>query len=200
MVLEATVLMGLLGQCQNSVEPDILKRLIDIESSSNPNAIAIIGAASISQPATPLDAINIAHDLDSKKFNYSVGLMQINKHNFAPQGLTIETAFDSCRNIQAGANIFADCFERAKTQSPNKPRDALLNDAASCYYSGNFTRGYQPDSNGISYIDRFNGLASSSTIKRSDVKSTTPVSKAAIEDLSPSTTNQPWDVFGDFSL
>lgn len=194
MILETAMLMGLLGQCQHRVETDILKRLIDIESSRNPYAIAVVGATAVTQPQNQRDAIAIAHDLDSKGVNYSLGLMQINKHNLATYGLTIETAFDGCRNIQAGAAIYAACLTRAESTYPSKSREALLNDAASCYYSGNFTRGYQPDHNGVSYVSRFQSTTPTLT------QSVPPPSKSAIEDISPSTTAQPWDVFGDFSL
>lgn len=197
MILELATVISLLGQCQNQVEPSVLKRIIDTESSSRPFAIAVVGADSVSQPKTKEDAIQIAKDLEEGGFNFSVGLMQVNKNNFHAHGLTIESAFDSCKNIEAGAAIYSDCYHRAKKKYPSKPNKELLDDAASCYYSGNFLRGYKPEgSKKLSYVDKFNTakpLPKNGVIKESypsEEVQHVPVKSQQV---------QPWDVFGDFA-
>jgi type IV secretion system protein VirB1 len=79
--------------------------------------------------------------LERAGYNYSVGLAQINKHNFAKFGLTFETAFDACPNLHAGAEILKECFDRAN--QVRRDEQAALRDAFSCYYSGNFLTGYK---------------------------------------------------------
>lgn len=196
MLLELSALIPLLNTCQSQVDASILKRLIDNESSRNPYAIAVVGANVINQPNTLEDAIQIATDLEKDGFNYSLGLMQINKKNFPAYGLTIEQAFDACTNIEVGADIYAKCYQRAKQQSPNKPHPQLLDDAASCYYSGNFSRGYKEEGKqGISYVEKFN---------RADKLPTQIISESYDSHPESSTPNPPkqahsWDVFGDFS-
>ncbi|WP_085344647.1 lytic transglycosylase domain-containing protein [Vibrio sp. ArtGut-C1] len=196
MLLELSALIPLLNTCQSQVDASILKRLIDNESSRNPYAIAVVGANAINQPNTLEDAIQIATDLDKDGFNYSLGLMQINKKNFPAYGLTIERAFDACTNIEVGADIYAKCYQRAKQQSPNKPHPQLLDDAASCYYSGNFSRGYKEEGKqGMSYVEKFN---------RADKLPTQIISESYDSHPESSIPNPPkqahsWDVFGDFS-
>lgn len=195
MLLELSALISLLNTCQNQVDASILKRLIDNESSRNPYAIAVVGAKAINQPDNQADAIQIATDLENEGFNYSLGLMQINKKNFPAYGLTIETAFDACTNIEVGADIFAQCYHRAKQQSSDKTHQQLLDDAASCYYSGNFSRGYQGEGKrGISYVEKFN---------RADKlpPQTIPESYDSSESFQPPVPQRvhTWDVFGDFS-
>ncbi|OCH65467.1 hypothetical protein A6E00_13440 [Vibrio diabolicus] len=196
MLLELSALIPLLNTCQSQVDASILKRLIDNESSRNPYAIAVVGANAINQPNTLEDAIQIATDLDKDGFNYSLGLMQINKKNFPAYGLTIEKAFDACTNIEVGADIYAKCYQRAKQQSPYKPHPQLLDDAASCYYSGNFSRGYKEEGKqGMSYVEKFN---------RADKLPTQIISESYDSHPESSTPNPPkqahsWDVFGDFS-
>jgi type IV secretion system protein VirB1 len=79
--------------------------------------------------------------LERDGFNYSVGLVQVNKKNFAKYGLTLTTAFDPCRNVKAGAGILKNCFFGAR--SSTKDEQAALRAALSCYYSGNFSTGFR---------------------------------------------------------
>lgn len=79
--------------------------------------------------------------LERNGYNYSVGLAQVNKHNFAKYGLTLDTAFEACPNLHAGGEILTDCFLRANRVRQDE--QAALRDAFSCYYSGNFITGYK---------------------------------------------------------
>lgn len=198
MILELSALIPLLNACQTQVDASILKRLIDNESSRNPYAIAVVGASSVNQPNNLDDAIQIATQLEKDGFNYSLGLMQINKKNFPAYGLTIDTAFDACTNIEVGADIFAQCYHRATKQSPEKTHQEHLDDAASCYYSGNFSRGYQGEGRqNLSYVEKFN---------RAEKLPASTISESynSLPELEISTPKAPtqtptWDVFGDFA-
>ncbi|CAH1563250.1 lytic transglycosylase domain-containing protein [Vibrio owensii] len=199
MLLELSALIPLLNTCQSQVDASILKRLIDNESSRNPYAIAVVGAKPVNQPKTKLEAIQIASDLEKQGFKYSLGLMQIYKENFPAYGMTIETAFDACKSIEVGADIYAKCYHRAKAQAPNKAHQQHLDDAASCYYSNNFARGYQGEGEkGLSYVEKFNRAKKlpSNTISES-YDSTLESSQPS--KPTPSKQAHSWDVFGDFS-
>ena len=67
------------------------------------------------------------------KYNYSVGLSQINKTNFAAQNLSKDNMFDACDNLQAGSLILKECYDRLK----DWPK------AYSCYYSGDAVTGFR---------------------------------------------------------
>lgn len=154
-ILAKAALLTLLTQCQNDVSPSILKRLVDVETHSNQYAIAIVGGGAI-YPKSLKEAVVAADKLEADNKNFSVGLMQVNKFNFDKYGLNTTTAFDACKNIAAGSLIYTRCYHRAKQNHPNRSQSELLNDAASCYYSGNFLRGYKKEGkNNTSYVDKF---------------------------------------------
>lgn len=198
-VIAKAALLTLLTQCQADVSPSILKRIIDVETHSKPYAIAVVGGGSI-YPESLTDAVQSIETLEAQEKNYSVGLMQVNKHNFERYGLNKTNVFDACQNIKAGASIYAQCYYRAKEKHPKRAQADLLNDAASCYYSGNFLRGYKKESNGKSYVDKFS--ASSKIPKKMIAEAYSDenhLDESALENMSetPPKRSQ-WDVFGDF--
>lgn len=77
----------------------------------------------------------------------------MNRFNLAKHGETYDTIFEPCRNIKVGAAILKDCYVRAKAKMSDE-QDALRA-AFSCYYSGNFTRGFIPERAGApSYVQK----------------------------------------------
>lgn len=198
MILESALILSLANQCQTNVSTDIIQKLISIESAGDPFAIAIKGVPIVKQPKTKEEAISAIKQLDSLGFNYSVGLMQVNHANFKKYGLTLDTAFDYCPNIKAGSEIFLECLNRAKAKYSSKSESQIINHAASCYYSGNFTYGFKKEgSNNVSYVDKFNGVRikpnSPESIKTHRIQT---ASDNLPERKQPS---EPWDVFGDFT-
>ncbi|MDG6896381.1 lytic transglycosylase domain-containing protein [Volucribacter amazonae] len=165
--LSINMLFNLFAQCAADVAPETLHTLIGVESSRNPYAIAVVYAPNtpsenklqFKQPNTESEALNIITALETPpKYHksYSVGLMQVNSTNFKTYGITQENMFNACKNIEVGANIFKDCYINAKKNNPQKNEQELLRIASSCYYSGNETRGFKPDNNNTSYVDRIN--------------------------------------------
>lgn len=128
-------------QCAPEIHPNTLAHVVQVESGYNPFAIGVVGAHLERQPRNRGEAIATAAWLEAKHYNYSVGLGQVNKNNFAKYGLSIEAAFDPCPNLHAAAAILKDCYERALRSQPDQ--QAALRDSFSCYYSGNFTTGYK---------------------------------------------------------
>ncbi len=119
-------------------------RVIAVESSGNPNAVGIVSGALEWQPRTRPEALVTIKMLETHGVNYSVGLGQVNKHNFRRYGITAEQALEPCTNLRVAADILKDCFLRAKQRKASQQDvQRALRDAFSCYYSGNFTTGYR---------------------------------------------------------
>lgn len=143
----------LAAACAPSIHPTTLKAVVTTESSWNPYAIGVVAGRLERQPRSQDEAIATARELERQGFNFSLGLGQVNRYNLARYGETYETVFDPCRNLQAGAAILQDCFVRAKKRLGDDQQ--ALRAAFSCYYSGNFTRGFQPDQAGQpSYVQK----------------------------------------------
>lgn len=143
----------LAAECAPDVHPTTLKGVVTTESSWNPYAIGVVGGRLDRQPRSHAEAVAAARELERKGFNFSMGLGQVNRYNLAKYGETYETIFEPCRNLKAGGAILKDCYQRAKAKLGDE-QDALRA-AFSCYYSGNFTRGFKSDSPGQpSYVQK----------------------------------------------
>ncbi|AJP60183.1 lytic transglycosylase (plasmid) [Pandoraea vervacti] len=143
----------LAAQCAPDVHPSTLRGVVSTESSGNPYAIGVVGARLERQPRTLAEAVATARELERQGFNFSMGLGQVNRGNLARYGETYETVFDPCRNLKAGGAILKDCYARAKARMRDEQR--ALRAAFSCYYSGNFARGFRPDKAGQpSYVQK----------------------------------------------
>ena len=148
--------------CAPDVHLTTLKAVVRTESAGNPFAIGVVGTSLQRQPQSLAEAVSTVRELDRKGLNFSMGLGQVNKQHLSKYGLTYESIFDPCKNLSAASQILRDCFERARSRLQDE--QAALRAAFSCYYSGNFVRGFQPDTPGqISYVDK---VVSQSTDKR----------------------------------
>lgn len=129
-----------------------MERIALVESGKNPFAIGVVGGKLVRQPKSAAEAIATAKALDVAGWNFSLGVGQVNKFNLARFNLDFHSVFDPCNNLRAGAAILAECDLRARKQFSGKE---AIDAAHSCYYSGNFTRGQQPDTpGGTSYVQR----------------------------------------------
>lgn len=142
----------LADRCAPDVAPQVLERLMKVESSFNPYAIGVVGGRLARQPRHKEEAIATAQYLAQAGWNFSLGLGQVNRHNLDKYGLDYETVFDPCHNARAAAGIFNQCLRRASVKF--SPQQAQLA-AFSCYYSGNFRRGFLPEGQAqTSYVER----------------------------------------------
>ena len=138
-------------QCAPGVHPTTLQAVVRTESGFNPYAIGVVGGHLSHQPRTRAEAVATANALAAQSLNFSMGLGQVNKAHLPRFGLNYETVFDACTHLQAGARILQECYDRARTQGGP---ERALNAAISCYYSGNFSRGFQVERTGTSYVQR----------------------------------------------
>lgn len=139
--MDTTAFVALALACAPSVHIDTAEALVRVESSFNPWAIGVVGGALNRQPASRAEALATATALHASGWDFSAGLGQINVRNFTRLGLTLQTAFEPCSNLAAMQVVLTDCFERAAASSHHKQR--ALRRALSCYYSGDFSTGFQ---------------------------------------------------------
>lgn len=204
-VIDGKVLLALFAQCAADVAPETLETLIGVESSRNPYAIAVVydprtpfdKKFRFSLPQTKEEALKVVEKLEKLKTHksYSLGLMQINSVNFKAYGVAPHELFNVCKNIEIGAEIFKSCYLNARKNNSSKNEQELLRLAASCYYSGNETRGYVKEKNGQSYIDKINAAIPNNYV----VPAIKPL-ESALSNQQPInfSRSKEWDVFGDF--
>lgn len=125
--------------CAPLVDLGTARALVKVESDFNPHAIGVVAGALARKPGSRAEALATTRSLQAGGWNYSVGLAQINVHNFQRVGLTNDSAFDPCANLAAMQALLVDCYGRVA--SNNLPQRALRQ-ALSCYYSGNPRTGF----------------------------------------------------------
>lgn len=127
--------MELMGCSGLAVPAEVMHHVVRVESSYNPYAIGVVGGRLVRQPRTLPEALATVRMLETKGYNFSLGLAQVNRYNLSKYGLdSYERAFDVCPNLQAGSRILAECYNRA---------GGNWGKSFSCYYSGNFATGYR---------------------------------------------------------
>lgn len=131
-------------RCALEVHQRTMQKVVAVESGGNPYAIGVVGGRLERQPRTLHEAVATAHALEEAGWNYSVGLAQVNRTHFRRLGWSLTAAFDPCGNLRAGAAILRDCYlATTRRKVTTREQQQAIRDALSCYYSGNFTRGYQ---------------------------------------------------------
>jgi type IV secretion system protein VirB1 len=125
-----------LMNCQGLAVPaEVMHHVVRIESSFNPYAIGVVGGRLVRQPKNLPEALATVRMLETKGYNFSIGLAQVNRYNLDRYGLdSYEQAFKPCSNLVAGSKILAECYGRSGGD---------WGKSFSCYYSGNFTTGFR---------------------------------------------------------
>lgn len=166
--------------CAPSVASEIMAKLVRAESGFNRFAIGVNGAEHRSySPTSKEDAVRMARNLIREGYSVDMGLGQINSANFDWLGLTVDTVFDSCTNLNASEQVLRDGYERARKQGSDP--ETALHQALSSYNTGTFTRGF---SNG--YVERVIGGA---------VEIPTAPQQPSTETSAPVEASRVWDVF-----
>lgn len=122
--------------CPNLAVPlELMQHIVQVESGANAFAIGVVDGQLARQPQNMDEALATAQMLESKGYNFSVGISQVNRANLGSHGLdSYRKAFNTCDNLAAGAQILASCYGNANGD---------WGKAFSCYYSGNFTIGFR---------------------------------------------------------
>lgn len=145
--------LALAEQCAPTVAPQTMAAVVSVESGNNPYAIGVVGARLERQPRNSAEAVATARQLEAEGWNFSLGVAQVNRHNLPKYQIDYAQAFNACTNMRVGSKILEECYVRALKATPEP--QAALHAALSCYYSGNFTRGFMPDIAGRpSYVQK----------------------------------------------
>ncbi|HFN0790204.1 TPA: lytic transglycosylase domain-containing protein [Klebsiella variicola subsp. variicola] len=162
-MLSTTAFLAAAMQCAANIHPSTALDVARVESGFNPYAIAEIipmsqrnpGEKSVisHQPASRADAEHLILRLTAQGRRFSVGLMQITSTNFRHYNVTASELLNPCTSLSVFERILSDCYRRGGS----------LKRALSCYYSGNFHTGQQPEAaySGTSYLLRIGYAASS---------------------------------------
>lgn len=138
-MITVSAFLAMAIQCAPDVAPDTLRRIVKTESGFNLWAIGVVGNAVKRQPRTKEEALRTVRKLAEENVNFSIGLAQINRQYFDVRDA--ESVFFPCTNLKMGADILKDCYSRALKVSQSEQQ--ALKKAFSCYYSGNYNRGFK---------------------------------------------------------
>lgn len=130
---------ALMQQCAPAIHPATLARVLHRESEHQPFVIRVNGARLERQPHNISEAVATAKNLQRLRYDFDAGIAQINVRNFAWLGLTAETVFDPCINLQAAQRVLLDCYERA----PSRDEQTRIRQMLSCYNTGNHRDGFR---------------------------------------------------------
>lgn len=140
-MLDPQVVVELAVQCAPGVAPATLLAVARAESALDPLAIGVNGAHTRRpRPSTAVEAAMAARSLVAAGHDIDLGLAQINIRNLARLGLSIEAAFDPCRNLAAAAEVLREGYARGRAR--HGPGQAALRVALSVYNTGHAERGF----------------------------------------------------------
>lgn len=186
MVLSVAAALTLASQCAPTVAPETLLSIVQVESGFDPLAIGVNGEPRIVVVArSPAEAAAKASALISAGRSVDLGLAQINSRNLAWLGLTVEGAFDPCRNLAAAARVLQAGYS-IKTAASAGEQPALRT-ALSRYNTGDPIRGFN---NG--YVARVTSAATR-IVPAIQAPPEGPLPATVLEPPPPP---PPWDVFG----
>src|SRR3990167_7991228 len=104
--------LTVVAQCAPAVAPETLLSVVQVESRFDPLAIGVNGKPRVSvSAATPKEAAAKASALIAAGRSIDLGLAQINSKNLGWLGLSVEAAFDPCRNLAAAARVLQAGYE-----------------------------------------------------------------------------------------
>ncbi len=176
MVMAGSDILSLAAQCAPAVAPATMLAVVRAESASDPWVIGVNGprGGRLSLSAREA-AVARAKGLVATGANVDIGLAQINSRNLGWLGLTIEGAFDPCRNLAAAARVLQAGYVLG--QPSRVGQQQALRVAFSYYNTGRPDRGFA------------NGYVSKVTAGAGAAPRTAAITD--VPDAPPA-----WDVFG----
>ena len=134
--------INLAQACAPLVAPQTMAAIVKTESQFQPLAIGINNRAQLAhQPKSKEEAIITATSLLAKGYNIDMGLGQVNSANLIKTGLSVEDAFEPCKNLAAAAKILHSNYQAASRKVQGE--QPTLYAALSAYNTGSFTKGFK---------------------------------------------------------
>ena len=134
--------INLAQECAPLVAPQTMAAIVKTESQFQPLAIGINNRAQLAhQPNSKEEAITTATSLIAKGYNIDMGLGQVNSANLIKTGLSVEDAFEPCKNLAAAAKILHSNYQTASRKVQGE--QPTLYAALSAYNTGSFTKGFK---------------------------------------------------------
>ena len=194
MNLSLPVILMLAQHCAPGVAPETLIAVAHVESRFDPLTIDVNGERPRAlHPSSTVEAVRQARTLIASGASLDLGLGQINSRNLGPLGLSLQDAFDPCRNLAAAAKVLASNYA---TAARGQDAQAALRVALSLYNTGDAARGFR---NG--YVQKVSAAAQYvvPAIKAADLdpapSSVQPSQTVLLTDATPKP--PAWDVFAD---
>ena len=141
MQFTTAAILGIAAQCAPGVAPSTIAAVVHTESKGYQLALNVNGVAR--QPVRPTSAeaaAKVARAYIARGYSVDLGLAQINSRNMAVLGLSWESVFDPCTNINAAGKVLMGNYQRVS--SGRLPQEALRV-ALSMYNTGSKTRGFR---------------------------------------------------------
>lgn len=140
MTLSLPAALALAAQCAPGVAPETLLSVAHTESKFDPLAIGVNGAKNPPPARTAVDAAAVARRYIAAGYSVDLGIAQINSRNLGWLALSVEEAFDPCRNLAAAARVLTANYTVA---SRRYAAGTALGVALSMYNTGDGARGYR---------------------------------------------------------
>lgn len=187
-MLDLNLILSLSQACAPQVAPETLAAIAYAESRFNPLAIGVNrGPRPATRPRDAAEAARVSRALLARGANLDLGVAQINSANLEWLGLSVEAAFDPCRNLAAAGVVLRAGYRPSATGD----RQAALRIALSRYNTGHPERGFR---NG--YVARVERAA----VALSLAPLSAPIAELEVSaPVAPSPRLEPppvWDVFG----
>ena len=188
MILSLPAALALAQQCAPAVAPETLLSVVQVESGFNALAIGVNGKPRVVvRPQTRSAARAQAAALIQAGRSIDLGLGQINSGNLAWLGLSVDDAFDPCRNLAAADHVLRDGYRRA--QAATSDPQVAVRTALSYYNTGHPRRGFD---NG--YVAKVTQASTRIVPAIAAGSPTRPTPAAAPSEVHPAP--PPGDVFG----
>jgi type IV secretion system protein VirB1 len=184
-LLDLALILSLSQACAPQVAPETLAAVAYAESRFNPNAIGVNrGPRPARAPRDATEAARVARSLLARGANLDLGVAQINSDNLGWLGLSVEAAFDPCRNLAAAGTVLRAGYRPVE----GVDRQTTLRVALSRYNTGHPERGFR---NG--YVARVEAAAA--TLGLQVLRPVEPLADAPPPQPSPPSPPPDWDVF-----
>ncbi len=134
--------INLLQQCAPNVATITMAAIINTESRGKPWGIGLNRGKRLKyQPNSYEQAVAWVNYLEANRYDFDIGLAQVNIRNAHKYGYKAYQLLDQCTNVKVASDILQKNYSQALNRSINQ-QDALMK-AISAYNTGNYQSGFR---------------------------------------------------------